>query len=457
MKLNLFIYLSIIIILSSCGSSKKLSKHEEQMLTAPEWVKARPINNLYYIGISKVSKITYPSNYREAAKRVALNDLASEISVTIESNSLVSTFEDNAGYKSEFSRYIKMEMQKDLSGYQLVSSFETEEMYMVYYRLSKSKWAEIQAKKKQAAVGRSYTAYQQSINDKAELNYISSINASITALLELKKYWNEPTYYQNEGENRRLDIDIRESIVNTLSEIELKYEPTKLVLDATNKYSGKLNISVVNANGDKLSGFPIRVNYRKTSLPFQTIIYSKKTNVVTDINSVKYKTNNLFLYLQFEKERIIRIKNEDKKLLKFMTDAFQNNSIKIPINYVLPNIYISSNKEKSQYYHHIKDALQQSLGKQNFSVVNSKKNAELYFKINIHETNSKSSTKIKSSYLTYSIEVKNKAGVTEYTYSSDSYKGVDYTLEGAKDKSYQNAAEDIDGGSFKSMLQAIIK
>jgi beta-lactamase class D len=89
--------------------------------------------------------------------------------------------------------------------------------------------------------------------------------------------------------------------------------------------------------------------------------------------------------------------------------------------------------------------------------VGNKKNAELFFKINIHESNPNSTTKILSSYLSYSIEVKNKAKRTVYTYSSEKYKGVDYNIESAKEKSYVKAAEDINGSSFKKLMQAIIK
>jgi len=457
MNIKVLFSLLIIIVLSACGSSKKLSKHDEQMMSAPQWVKTRPINSMYYIGIAKVNKSTYSSNYVEAAKRVALNDLASEISVQIQSNSIVSTFENNAGYQSEFSRYIKMEMTKDLSGYQQQGSFETDEMYMVYYRLSKAKWAEIQAKKKKAAADRANTSFQQAKKDKAELLYTSAINSSINALLELKKYWNESVFYTVDSQQKRLDVDIREFITSTLTSIKLQYSPSQIDLNTDNNFIGELTISVVNEKNQKLKGFPIKINYRKTSLPYQNTIYSKSTEEIIKVTSVKYKQNDIFLLLQLEKNKVLKIKNEDKKLLKFISEAFQTNPMRIPINFALPRVYISSNKSSSPYYHYIKDAVQQSLGKHDYTIEDSKKNAQLFFKINIHESKVNSTTKVLSSYLSYSIEVKDRSNKTIYTYSSDKYKGVDYSLEGAKEKSYIKASEDIDGGSFKSLMQAIIE
>ncbi len=457
MGLKIFYSVLVLLVLTACGSTKKMSKHEEQMLNAPQWVKTRPINGMYYIGIAKVNKSSYPSNYIEAAKKIALNDLASEISVQIQSNSIVSSFEDNAGYRSEFSRYIKMEMTKDLSGYQQQGSFETDELYMVYYRLSKAKWAEIQAKKKNAAADRAITAFTQAKNDKYELNYISAINSSINALLELKKYWNESVYYTVDNQQRRLDIDIREFIVSTLSSIKLVYSPSKLELNAENEFKEKLRVSVENDEKQKLSGFPFNVNYRKSSIPFQSTFYSKNIDVIVEVNSVSYKQNDLFVFLELDKNKVLRIKNEDKKLLKFISDAFRTNTIRVPIHFVLPSIYITSNKKESPYYHYIKDAVQQSLGRHDFIIVDSKKNAELFFKINIHESSPNSASKILSSYLSYSIEVKNKSKRTVYTYSSEKYKGVDYNIESAKEKSYVKASEDIKGSSFRKLMQAIIQ
>ena len=41
-----------------------------------------------------------------------------------------------------------MESQKDLEGYDLVSTWEDEKEYWLYYKLSKSKWAEIRSERK---------------------------------------------------------------------------------------------------------------------------------------------------------------------------------------------------------------------------------------------------------------------------------------------------------------------
>jgi hypothetical protein len=426
------------------------------MEAAPAWVKERPMSSMYYVGVAKVSKLSYPDSYQEVAKKVALNDLASEISVNIQSNSLVSSYEDNAGFKSEFTRFIQMEMTKDLAGYQMQGSFETDEQYMVYYRLSKAKWAEIQAERKRAAADRSNTLYEQGKKEEQELNYPTAIKSYLNALLELKKYWNEAVYYTVDGEKKRLDLELRSALTNILSDIQLSINPDNIKLNYKNHFKDKLIIKVLNKKGQLLRDFPVRVNYRKVSVPFQTTVFSDTKEQSLEIESVKYKPNNLFVISEIEKDKVLKIKSEDKKMLRFISDAFQANPVKTAINYELPTIYISSNKEKSNNYHYLKDAIQQSLGKQYFTITNSAKNADLLFNINVHESLPSSSTQVKSVLLSYSIEVQEKVKHSIiYTYSSPKYKGVDYAIEPAREKSYIKAAEDINDSSFRNLLQTI--
>ncbi len=451
------ILISFIALFTACSASRSAKRNAAEMEVAPTWVKSRPVSSVYYIGIGKVSKISNPEAYQETAKRIALNDLASEISVNIQSNSLMSSFEDNAGYKSEFTRYIQMEMSKDLEGYQMQGSFETEEQYMVYYRLSKAKWAEIQAKRKAAVVDRAKNLFFQAQEEKKNLNYFSAISTYLNSLLELKKYWNEAVYYSVDNQKRRLDMDIRSNLISTLSEIQLVVEPSTLDISFENHFKNTIGIKVVNADGQLLKNFPITVNYRKTSIPFQTIVFSSSNVRKVLIENIKYKPNAMFVLAEIQKNKVLPIKSDDKHLLKFLQDAFQVNPIKIEVNYELPRIYIEDKMNKSPYYHYLKNAIQQSFGKQHYSLVYSKNDADLIFELKVHESEINANSEVKMQRLSYSIKViGRKEGTTIYTYSSDNYKGVAYSIEEAKEKAYINASEEVNESSFKKLLQAIV-
>ena len=112
----------------------------------PKWVTNRPIDNNYYIGIGKSSKIKSNADFIQIAKNSALADLISEISVNISSNSILYQFEDNTGFQEKYEAQIQMAVKDDIEGYEIIDSWEDKEEYWVYYRLSK---ADYQRKKRE--------------------------------------------------------------------------------------------------------------------------------------------------------------------------------------------------------------------------------------------------------------------------------------------------------------------
>ena len=116
----------------------------------PDWVKKRPINNSYFIGIG-ISSINLSRNYIQSAKNDALSDLSSEISVTI-SSELIDILTEKSGLsQEEVVSEIRSSTKADLEGFELVDTWEDEYEYWVYYRLSKAKYqANIELKRQNA-------------------------------------------------------------------------------------------------------------------------------------------------------------------------------------------------------------------------------------------------------------------------------------------------------------------
>lgn len=95
------------------------------------WIKTRPVAPKYYIGIAS-------GKTKEEAKTKALNDLASEISVSINSE-LVDIMTEYSGFSEDYTRsQITVSVAQDLEGYERVGEDKVDDQYWVYYRLSKS-------------------------------------------------------------------------------------------------------------------------------------------------------------------------------------------------------------------------------------------------------------------------------------------------------------------------------
>ena len=116
--------------------------------TMPDWVKSRPIDKNYYIGIGVAKKSKKNKDYIQYAKDSALKNLASEISVNISGEVISKVMEKNGINKEELISNIKTSTQAKLQGYELVGTWEDKNNYWVYYHLSKEKYKAQQKKKR---------------------------------------------------------------------------------------------------------------------------------------------------------------------------------------------------------------------------------------------------------------------------------------------------------------------
>jgi len=144
-KISKILFLSFLICAFAFESSVAIAKSNRK----PKWVSNRPINDDYYIGIGKSAKTQV--DYIQSAKNSALTDMISEISVQISSNSILSKFEDNSGYKEKYEATIQMSVKDNVQNYEIVDSWENKEEYWVYYRLSKAEYKRLKREKLEKA------------------------------------------------------------------------------------------------------------------------------------------------------------------------------------------------------------------------------------------------------------------------------------------------------------------
>ncbi|MEO8733938.1 MAG: LPP20 family lipoprotein, partial [Flavobacteriales bacterium] len=98
----------MILVFGACKSKQVATQVEvpvNKEADLPAWVRSRPVTDTYYIGIGQCPKGR--ADYLETAKKNALNDLASEISVTVEGNSLLYTLDRKQSFDEQYTSTIK--------------------------------------------------------------------------------------------------------------------------------------------------------------------------------------------------------------------------------------------------------------------------------------------------------------------------------------------------------------
>jgi hypothetical protein len=213
MKRLLSVFL-IVLAVGACKSNKGIK-------AKPDWVRNRPTNESYYVGVGIASKINNPFDYQQIAKKNALNDLVSEIKVTVSANSVLSQFQDNKEFKQQFESDVKITALNTIEEFNVVDSWEDKEYFWIYYRLSKEEFKEIRRRKMTAAIQKAEDFYAQSLSLTGE-QFLQSIRLRIKALAALQPYLGEDVQANHKGKSVFLVNELVNSLQTDLYAVQLK-------------------------------------------------------------------------------------------------------------------------------------------------------------------------------------------------------------------------------------------
>lgn len=188
----------------------------------PGWVKQRPVSQEYYIGISVIPKSEDNKDFMQCAKDDALRDLSSEIMVNISSEFIHSIVEQSGMVEEEVLSNVRSTTKADLEGYELVGTWQDENDYWVYYRLSKTLYENQKKLKLKKATSLSLDMFSNAKKNEKENKIAQALMFYLQSLKPIQKYIAEPLQVDYNGAKIFLMNEIYSSIQYTLSQIELK-------------------------------------------------------------------------------------------------------------------------------------------------------------------------------------------------------------------------------------------
>ena len=187
----------------------------------PDWVQKRPIIPGFYVGIGMAQKNRPAAEYTEAAKNIALNDIASQISVSISSDVLRKVFETQDKLGEEFLSQIRASAKADIEGVQLIDTYEGGNDYWVYYKLSRAEYEARRAAKIKNAVASSLDRFSSGRRSEKEGNPAQALGQYAQAFEPIKEYLAEPLEVQQDGRSVFLVNEIYNSLQGLLNRVEL--------------------------------------------------------------------------------------------------------------------------------------------------------------------------------------------------------------------------------------------
>ncbi len=185
----------------------------------PSWVTTRPNSSEHFIGIASASKNN--SNYQKAAKKNALDDLLSEIRVTVQSVSILSQMDNNKVFTEEYQSIIKSTVADEIENLELVGTYEDEKDYWVFYRIQKVEYENQKQRNREQAQKMALQFFEKAKEVSLTNDYVTAIDFYLQSLLSIKSYWGENIEVNYQGKPMFLATEAYTQLQRLLDSIHL--------------------------------------------------------------------------------------------------------------------------------------------------------------------------------------------------------------------------------------------
>ena len=370
MRKGLFI---LFILFSLLAEAKKKAK----------WVIKMPIENEYYIGISSVLKSN--ANYRELAKKQALENIASEISINISSESILNTFENKENLIKEYTNQITINTKNTIEDYELVDIWENKKEYWVYYRLSKKNHKEQTLKAQNMAIENSIAHFEEGLKHKEQLDYKNAYFEFVSAFVAIEKYLGLSLTASFRGRNIFVANEIIKELYQLNDEINLTSATKELniVLGSTTQCN-EILVQTKNIEGIALSAIPINYTIEALSIS-KNAISDNKGLICIELEKIKNASETLILNIHCDLLGYVKNFYPENLAIKALGHLVTKD-LNIKLHIIKPKIYIELNsadlsyEKKEQYLNYVESLVFNS----QFELTELKSEANIYMLIKLN-------------------------------------------------------------------------
>jgi hypothetical protein len=443
----------LILIISACGSTQKAS--ETSAPVSPEWVQNRPISSMYYVGIGVAQK-TPGASFQRTAKENALSDLASEINVNVNTNSLLYTLEREYKFEQEFRESIRTSSNLNLEDFEIVDTWEDQNSYWVYYRLNKSEYAEKQRTKQRTAQELSLDFYAKAQSAESGRQFGTAADYYLRGLQALESFWGENNAVEFQGQSILLDNALFGGLKSLLNDQRLEVE-NGIELTYQNRFKSTAQIRIADIkSGAPMESVPLAFEYfglyGRSRGKIRTNADGRAEILIADAD--KERTSNV-LSVAIDTELLFEPFRSDP-FMRRLTESLRGESVQAPIIYKPPVIFIDATEKNLGTRiagKPLTSAIMTSLGRRGLQFANSASEADLTMTLNTDTRKGGEAQGFATSFLNVNIDVNdNLTGQNVYKVSRSDIKGVDLDFEKAGMKAYQNITRNIESELMRKLV-----
>ena len=445
-------------ILASC--SPKVQTPDPESLK-PSWLKTTPYQDGYYTGIGHSVK-NGSNNYVQAAKKSALDDLVSEIKVTVSSTSILNQIEVDQKLSEQYEQIIQTTAADEIEEFELVDAWEDGANYWVYYRLSISRYRQIKEEQKKNAtiLATDYLLKGKQVEKNGER--LQAISFYFQALRSIEKYLGEPVRVTMEDREILLGNEIYASLQMILNNINIHVDPAEILVNRRVNQSAQTVIakSTYSDIAKPAVALPLHAGFDKGA---GDIFPTYKTNESGQAKILLNKIGSKDL------EQTIEVKvdidalsgSAPSAIYTLVAKTFRLPSANVVLKVQRPVVYLTS-EEKSFGYDKTNDQitnkLKNLLANNGFEFTESRVSADLWFDVKSNAEKGSVTGSIYVTYLTSVIKVLAvKEGKEIYATTFDRVKGYGLDYDKSSVDAYNKAVETLEKEKMSELLNTVLQ
>lgn len=448
-----------IILLNACGGKDTVKTVVPPPQPKPEWVSTRPVNSSYYIGIATCSKATQPADYQAIAKKLALNDLATEISVKVEGQTFFNTMEVNKAFSESFSSNVTTSSSELLEDYEVAGIWEDKDLYAIYYKLNKFDYQSKKAQKKENTLKSALDFLKKGREAKKLGNIPSAVDLFYHGLFALKPYWTEVNQMKDEnGNDIFIDNELFSEIRAVLADLRFETPLKNIVLSSSNTFKAQVPV-MITYKGEGVRGINVKYSYQRDNyMKPKTVMSDNDGIILADIDNVSLKAKNNALELSLVIDALVP-QDLDSDLATALINGINTDQRKIPIEILAPSFFVSSNEFRldGTKTTTLAEITRNTLISKGMRIATSENSADYVVYINTNPRAGEDIQGFKVAYLDGKITVNDtKTTAAIFEYSISGVKGVQLSHENAVLEAYKKVRENIETSQISEIIKIIL-
>jgi hypothetical protein len=443
--------------LSACGSSKPSTKNPPK----PAWLSTKPYQDGYYTGIGHSTK-DGSNNYIQAAKKSALDDLVSEIKVTVSSTSVLSQLDVNKEFSERYEQIIKTTAADEIEEFETVDAWEDENNYWIYYRLSIARYRQIKEEQKRNATLLATDYFKKGVASESNNEKLQAIGFYFQALRSVEKYLAEPVRAKIDGNEILLVNETYAKIQTLLDKINVAVTPAEISINRRVAQDAHSVMAIAQFKDTNTSAkdVPLAAAFEKGA---GVVFPDYKTNESGQAKILITKIDSRDL------EQKVGVKiNVDalsgtasSQVYSLIAKTFKVPSAVVVMKVQRPVVYLKmdekslgSNKNNFQITNKLKNLLANS----GFEFTSNLKQADLVLDVNADTEKGSVNGSIHITYLTGVIKVAlAKEDKVIYSTTLDRVKGYGLDFERSSQDAYNRSLETLEKERFNELLNTILQ